>query len=768
MKQISFETVSRYDRHLLPATAMLPFAKGEMKGEDVSCNVLRDDRNSFPFQPVVTSTWDDGSVRCLALRMLADFEADRPKTFTFAPAIDSRKEKGVPTVQFIANEDRSAVLRNSFMEVKLGRPGSALIEKVSSRGTALATTDGPMISNGMESFAASTGDSGWELAESGDIYVCASTRGRHHAENGKTWFDFIFSVGLWAGSGNIEIEYRIINTEKAKCAVKELVLNNEQAGLKYDDEYPRELLASLRFSVIPEKDEETVKKLFTSSFNFHSVETGKDGSISALANADTIIDTANEMFPEVMFSTFGCSWKAKGMYIGTETYQAYQNFPKSLHVEKDRIDIGLFPEECEPIEFPQGVQKTHKFFIYVMDGSATDHDIVDNLLTLEMPPVGHALPSEFIASGCYGKEVSLEIDHPTERFLYRFVDSRAKGLGFFNFGDCPEWEYSKQGRSKGKDVWINNEYDMVHDFMVMYVRSGDRRYFDYLQAAVRHWMDVDFCHYSERRYHEGLLYTHSINHVSGQMVPSHQWVQGFLDYWHLTGSREAYDTAMTIGEKLEELVRLPMYSQPGMVEPREIGWALRNFLDLYTETHDERWKDDCQPIVDTYIRWTDLLGSWTSPYPDNYMDRVPFMMQVGIGGLYGYYRLDPRPEIKDTLLKVIDDIAANCYNERLDMFLGKMHPAIRFQNLNGMVLETMEIGYELTGDISYLRKGLGMFSWITRENNPPIYDFSKVKRDEYTVIYNCPVGPKRFAQTLIPLLRYYTAAMENGLIQSAI
>ncbi len=146
------------------------------------------------------------------------------------------------------------------------------------------------------------------------------------------------------------------------------------------------------------------------------------------------------------------------------------------------------------------------------------------------------------------------------------------------------------------------------------------------------------------------------------------------------------------------------------------------------------------------------------------MDRVPFMMQVGIGGLYEYYKLAGGEKIKETLLKVIDDIVANCYVPRLDMFLCKMHPSIRFQNLNGMVLETLEIGYRLTGDKRYLEKGLGMFDWITKENAPPIYDFSKIKRDEHTVIYNCPVGPKRFSQTIIPLLRYYTAIMENNLI----
>ena len=101
------------------------------------------------------------------------------------------------------------------------------------------------------------------------------------------------------------------------------------------------------------------------------------------------------------------------------------------------------------------------------------------------------------------------------------------------------------------------------------------------------------------------------------------------------------------------------------------------------------------------------------------------------------------------------------------MFFGKQYPAVRFLNLNGMVLESLAIAYELTGDRAYIEKGLGMFQWITVENQPPIYDFSKFKANEYTVIYNCPAGPKRCAQTLLPLLHYYRYAFDLGYITNS-
>ena len=81
-------------------------------------------------------------------------------------------------------------------------------------------------------------------------------------------------------------------------------------------------------------------------------------------------------------------------------------------------------------------------------------------------------------------------------------------------------------------------------------------------------------------------------------------------------------------------------------------------------------------------------------------------------------------------------------------------------------MESLAIAYELTGDRAYMETGLGMFEWITRENQPPLYDFSKYKHDDYTVIYDCPSGPKRCAQTLLPLLHYYRRAVELGYLKN--
>ncbi|HKL59230.1 MAG TPA: hypothetical protein VJ863_04980 [Sphaerochaeta sp.] len=770
MIQIHFESISRYDKKLEPVKISIPFSQGALLQSSVqNVTIKTKDGEVFPSQALPTSFYSDGSVRHLLVNFLADFPKNR--AITYFLDFEDKPNTCKSLLSVVAQADGSVVIDTGEVSCTLGAPGFPLIQDIAGQGTCLTADqiEGPVLYDEKgTAFTAKTGVEGWKVLESGPVRTMLRSKGRHFGQDGASWFDFVCTLTAFAGSPVLRLEHQIINTEKRKgeAKVETLTLTNDEAGLKYDTDYPFELLGGAEFILKPSVSDTKAfeKRLYTSSFNYQVQKAGYADELRQVIGADTIIDTANEMFPEVLFSVFACDWNDGSSAFTASLYQAYQNFPKALEMSGNSLVLSLFPRSYEMIKIPQGVAKTLRFDLFPHNPNLEEHLLVDRLLTLEMPPVPSLDVETYMESGVFGKEVSPLYHHPTERFLYRFIDSRAKGLGFLHFGDGPEWEYSKQGRSKGRDIWINNEYDMPHNFMVMFARTRDRRYYDYLVAAVRHWYDVDICHFSEYPNYEGLLYTHSVDHVSGQPVPSHQWVEGFLDYYHLTGDLIGFETAYTIGERLLDLICLPIYNKPGAIEPREIGWSLRTFLALYNETHESRWLEACKPIVRTYIAWAELYGNWSSPYPDNYLDRVPFMINVGLVGLYKYYMITGMPEVKETLLTVIDDLIRECLIGRANMFFGKQHPAIRYQNLNGMVLESLFIGYELTGKKDYLEAGLGMFNWLTRENHPPIYDFSKIKRDEFTVIYDCPVGPKRCAQTLLPLLKYYTAILSEGLL----
>lgn len=776
-KKIHFEIVSRYDKKMEPATVAVPLPKGELYSGKIKSLKLKKlpEGRCYPAQFRATGFWEDGTVRWLLVHFLGDLPANQETDYELclAAEMQDKEETGFPMIHVQRGGEYTAI-ENGSMHIELAKSGQRCIfHRIVTPGHTYGADEiiGPVIKDQEgDEFKAEIGAGGWEVIEEGPVRAVVRTRGRHYCGE-KSWFDYALMITVWAGKPWILADYQIINTEDDRSSAdrREMVINNEQAGLKYNIDYPYEAVREMKLEIRPgiggECTGEEEYGIYTSGFNYH-VKKGNQEPISELITADTIINTANEMFPEVLFSIFAADWRNRDYGVTAGIQQAYQNFPKALEASGQGICISFLPELNTILKVPQGVAKTTRCYLYFHEVELEDRMLVDRAHQFEMPALPVLAPEVYMEASVLDPYITDQYHHETERFLYRYVDSRAKGLGILNFGDGPEWEYIKQGRSGGELIWINNEYDMPHNFMVMLARTGDRRYYDYMKAAVEHWYDVDLCHYSGQPYRKGLLYTHSVDHVSGQPVPSHQWVEGFLDYYHLTGSPYGLEAARFIGQGLLKLMELPIYHATATVEPREIGWAMRTFMALYRETWEQKWLDACEPIVKVYLKWAEELGTWTTPYPDNYMDRVPFMMHVGIVGLYQYDQVCPSREIKQTMINVVDDMIRYCYIPRADVFFGKQFPAVRFLNLNGMVLESLAIAYELTGDRAYMETGLGMFEWITRENQPPLYDFSKYKHDDYTVIYDCPSGPKRCAQTLLPLLHYYRRAVELGYLKN--
>lgn len=774
MKRLHFDIVSRYDKRLEPATVGVPFAKGELMPEGIEglsvVNRTEGEPVCYPAQLQATGYWEDGSVKWLLIHLLADLPANEECDYFLEQNTEAKKVpfQGIQ----IQKKGNSITVENQSVIVRLAQPGATgLFQEIITPEHHYQSDEilGPVITDTeQKDFSVRIGSEGWEVLEEGPVRTLLRARGKHWNQE-TFWMDFSVIVTIWAGKPWIQMDYQFINCEQDRDSESRVVLelNNEQAGLKYNTDYPCQYLRKIQMQVRPAHKSAPVRHaVYTSSFNAHARRGDEHEKLVETVTADTIVNTANEMFPEVLFSIFTADWNCEGVGIAGGIYQAYQNFPKALESDEQGMVLHILPEMETPLKVPQGVARTSRCYLYFHPVDLEERMIIDRAHQFEMMPLPILDPDVYMESGVFGDYVSDHYHFPTERFLYRYMDSRSKGLGMMHFGDGPEWEYMKQGRSEGKLIWINNEYDMPHNFMIMLARSGDRRYFDYLKAGVEHWYDVDLCHFSQQPFKKGLLYTHSVDHVSGQPVPSHQWVEGFLDYYHITGNPNGWESAMSIGEGLLELIQLPMYQRVATVEPREIGWAMRTFMALYRETGEQRWLDACDPIVDTYVQWAKEAGTWTTPYPDNYLDRVPFMIHVGVVGLYQYYEKRPTEIVRQTMLAVIQDMIRHCYIKRANTFFGKQYPAVRFLNLNGMILESLAIAYKLTGDSSYIEKGLGMFQWITQENQPPVYDFSKYKQDDYTVIYDCPAGPKRSAQTCLPLLHYYSCAFELGYLQN--
>src|SRR5690606_28464569 len=99
-----------------------------------------------------------------------------------------------------------------------------------------------------------------------------------------------------------------------------------------------------------------------------------------------------------------------------------------------------------------------------------------------------------------------------------------------------------------------------------------------------HWMDVDICHHSDNPLRYQGQIPHSARHVTDNPAVCHEWVEGLLDYYHITGERRALEAAIGVGENVLRILKTPRFQEPGGYHARESGWALRSLGALYAET----------------------------------------------------------------------------------------------------------------------------------------------------------------------------------------
>jgi hypothetical protein len=153
-------------------------------------------------------------------------------------------------------------------------------------------------------------------------------------------------------------------------------------------------------------------------------------------------------------------------------------------------------------------------------------------------------------AGLYGEFLGEKRQMNVELFLKSMGESTARAYGMMHWGDAPDSGYTNQGRAQGSYVWTNNEYDYPHQCMVEYARTGNRMYLDRLLVAAEHWRDVDVCHCCDDPHKKNGQVIHSKDHVSGDCKPSHEWVAGLWDYYHMTGDAYAKEIVLGIAENI--------------------------------------------------------------------------------------------------------------------------------------------------------------------------------------------------------------------------
>ena len=404
--------------------------------------------------------------------------------------------------------------------------------------------------------------------------------------------------------------------------------------------------------------------------------------------------------------------------------------------------------------------KVHTVYLHFHDEDMSKEEL--NLRSLQFQyPDRPVLSSEVYKESGVFHDIFIENDekiNEVENKLILSFDTRGKAYGMLHWGDIPDMHYTAQGRGNGELVWGNNEYDYPHAAMMMYARCGYRRFFDSMLVTARHWMDIDIVYASDDEYRLYGAVTHSAGHTSGAVDISHEWVEGLLDYYHATGERFAYETAIGTGKNIVKRLTLPKYHKKGEINARETGWALRALVALYKETNDREWLKDADFIVQHFKDWKEEYNGWLAPYTDHTVIRVPFMISIAVASLMRYYEIEPREDIKKMIIDAVDDMTENCILEN-GLFYYKELPSLRRDATNTTILEALAAAFKITGDKKYIEYGKTLFR--TFVNMPPAGNFSSGKQIHGDALVSSGPGAKGIAQAFYPVMSYYVTAVRE-------
>ena len=803
MINLHLEKLYRYPRIMEPMWIAVPVKKGQLSGaSDVS---LYDGTEKLPVQTKVTARYDDGSVRFLFTRFMGNLPGNSAKDFSlYLDEKDRREYVEDSAVQECASDAGQLVVTQNADGFTVDTGTLCFRVKNFSEnlfdtlmcGRQLYEREqflGPYLCDGMGTKYNVTIDR-WRVVEEGNVCTILAATGCNDTGFGgceeSNHYRFEIRVTAYAGKPWLEISYRLFNTSESPLKIKSLVFsvmsgNGMEQDITLADMNDASYIDSTGCGDISEAIENEnalvyrtrgTKELLhieelapaqgvrtcagASNYKTDFV-IGRDGTqVNKAAYDKALLMEGNEHMAEVLYGTFFADRTDADGGVCATIFQAQQNYPKAVKADKDGVYVMLVPEGFNDVVMQPGMAREQRFMLHFHEADEHIAELDNRSLIYQMPDRPIIAPYVYKNSGAVPDVFADKVNADIDMLLISKADARARSFGMLNWGDTIDWNYTKQGRGGGAAVWVNNEYDFPHACALMYMRMGIRRYLDFCMVHASHWMDVDVCHYSADPLKIGGLTEHTKGHViNGVMVPSHEWVEGFLDYYHLTGDERGLETAIGIGENIMKLLDTPAYAVAGESNARETGWALRALTALYIETGNEKYKAKCDRIVGYFEKWYDDYGCFAAPYTDNTLIHVGFMISVAVGSLMRYYRINKTDELKELIMLAVDDILDNCMLD-CGLFYYKELPSLARLGNNTLLLEAMAAGYELTGDKRYLEAGLATMRRTLMEPHKYVGGDKQIIGDALVMAGD---STKNFAQSFYPIAYYYKCLVEAGM-----
>ncbi len=613
------------DRAHVAVSSGVPFARGQLRSVE-RLSVDGSNGTALPGQLDVLARWDDGSVKwVLVSTVLPKLKARGEVRVVLVEELSEPKEKAPA----ITERDDGVQITYPGVSVKtnaLGLPESIRVSEIKRQelvgGESRLLLDGTAVSPGKAKVL------DVRVEESGPVRTVVRTEGEIKLRGGKA-FTYVSRNTIFV-NGQISTAYTVINRQLDG-------FNGYGVMLPLADGFRQAAVQSHNGSV-------------------HEAGLGSEPCgvrQTTLKTAQFYGPTLGEKTPPDRYHG-GVRLMGEAGTLGAAIQDFWERYPSEIAITGDEIKLWFYPPAERPVElYRVGRAAGGEFTLMAGPNAATVS--LEQLSRTDLH--GYASPEWYLESGVLGRYAidDFELDSGTYDGrldeLMGFLQKRKfkiNEFGFWDFGD---------GRGADSAFRRNNEYGISFAMLFEYLRRGDSRFFEEGIAFAEHFRDVDTLHYGEEK---GKSIRHTDHHVKGSGYDTaHQWVEGILLDYLLTGDRRSLEVARQMAIPLLEWAHESseiLKTKPRVIPmtERNLGWTLISLMFLEEVTGDTQYADAIKALVAGVIASQDQeRGHWprSLPHPDFPTGGSTFMVGVLTESLMRYHEKTGDPAVARSLVR---------------------------------------------------------------------------------------------------------------------
>ena len=687
------ETLAELSDYLV--TRGVPLPPGAVTEPDGAC--VTDERGSLlPCEGKVLQRRPDGSVEWLCMDILVPLGGQEEKSIYVEPRPAERPPVESPVR--VEDDGQTVTLANGLTEVVLSREGGSLIRRLDLNGRTLVDethlVDLEVVDGGGKIHRASlSGPYQVTVAHQNRLRATVRVEGKHAARDGTSFLDFALRFTLTANSPDLKLEHTFYCREdhEGKVPVKaiRLVMPTtmgagstkllRQTNHGHDD-FPRAVEIAENVEVVASSVSDIDR--YKADYGGPAVEHPCGGGTVFLRNGESIKEDWSQ-YPFHMrpgqqsgfraFANVGghskvhpvIGWQDQDFTVVTTFEHFRQLHPKSIHIDENVLTYSVWPEWSIPMQLVRGVSKSHILWITGEPGRLDMDAVEDVLYRWEygyVEPVDISFDPEWPAF-CQVLDCHNILRYQPDKYPLienliepvpaagnpaRHTYDRQPATGMFHFGGVVSGDAAS---------CANNEDDTQVFFPLQhFLRTAQTYAWDYGKEAARHYMEVDFCEWSTDPRQNGGLIPHAGQHFIGNVYPSHQWAEGILAYYYMSGDERARNVVISVGDNNVYWA----YNKTAQLclDGREAGMPLVNLAAAYRLTGDQKYVEAAKHICENFfLRWEKEFGEFK--YPKQGTADHPHVLMTGYGdwssfaGLYQLWEVTGEEDFRELAVRLL-------------------------------------------------------------------------------------------------------------------